>query len=232
MRYCIKCRAVLRETDDFCRNCGTKVGVAEQLTAEDSIALAQKLESKYRLLRESEEELADCEKELKRLGPATFKSAPRYSAFRFFWPSLIFSQLAGGGAAIVVLLIAVACGIDSDGLEAIESPLKLIIVLVAGVYLIIASIFARKKRDRLNAKIIEDENYQRERRRTLETRIIKIQSDIAYKEQDLRQYDNWIPDRMRNAESIRQARLRIESGELNNLYEAVLTYQNKLNKID
>ena len=48
MKYCINCHAELRDVDDFCRQCGTKVIASETYTSDESIEIAKTLEKNYR----------------------------------------------------------------------------------------------------------------------------------------------------------------------------------------
>lgn len=230
MNYCINCHAVLSEDDVFCKKCGTKIEHTANLSADESIALANELESKYSELKLINSEINDCQKDLPRYQLPDKR--PRYSAFRFFWPFLIYSQLAElvvGIIFIVILINGLLSGrlsteYDTDSLKTV---MMFFMLVAAAATVIFGGVYATRKRDRMNAKLAEEELPMMQKRSNIISRIGELNSKKSRLEYELKQYNSWIPVSMRNPSSIRKARLYIENGEAKDLYEAVMLCQNR-----
>ena len=230
MRYCINCHALLSEEDVFCKKCGTKVEYAEKLSSEESIALANELERKYSELHSIKSELDQCQKDLPRYQLPDKR--PRYSAFRFFWPFLIYSQIAELVVGIIFIVILVngllsgrmSTEYDTDSLKTV---MMFFMLVAAAATVIFGGVYATRKRDRLNAKLAEDELPLMQKKSNIISRIGELNNMKSHLEYELKQYNSWIPVTLRNPSGIRKARSYIESGEAKDLYEAVMLCQNK-----
>ena len=224
MKYCVNCHAELRDSDDFCRKCGTKVVVHEALTAEESIEIAKSIEKKLRELEEVNEEISGCERDLPRYTIPS--NSPRHSAFKFFWPFLIYSQIA----AFVVALIALFAFLGSGALytryfDAFESLVYLLAFIAEVVVLIIGGVYAPRKRNALNAQLAENESNMIQKRYNIESRLRELEARKNHIEFELKKYDGHIPPSMRNVSSIKKVRQYIEYGDARDFYEAVQMYQ-------
>ena len=156
MKYCVNCHAELRDSDDFCRKCGTKVVVHEALTAEESIEIAKSIEKKLRELEEVNEEISGCERDLPRYTiPA---NSPRHSAFKFFWPFL------GSGS------------LNTRYFDAFESLVYLLAFIAEVVVLIIGGVYAPRKRNALNAQLAENESNLIQKRYNIESRLRELEA--------------------------------------------------------
>ena len=214
------------EGDVFCKKCGTKVETVERLSPEESIALAKNLEKKYGEWDAVKDEISDLERDYKRyLLP---EKRPRYSAFRFFWPFLIYSQLAELGVCLIAILILLGGGFRSESsFDSLESGMYFFAFIAAAVTLIIGGVYATKKRDRMNSALIETEYSIMNKQKNIEARIIELKSRQKLLEQDLKQYNGWLPATLRNTHGVKKARAYIESGEARDLYEAAMLCQNR-----
>ena len=121
MAYCRNCGAQLNNDDVFCFKCGQAVdrnanedAVAENMydasaavpmSKEESIALAEKLKVEYSTIERLNKEVSENETALRR--PISL-SGRRYSAFRFFWPFLIYAYLALNAVLILGVIVASA----------------------------------------------------------------------------------------------------------------------------
>ena len=226
MRYCINCHAQLTDEDVFCMKCGTKVEVAERLSADESIALAKSLEQKYEQWGTLKDEIDELERELPRYQlPA---KPVRYSAFKFFWPFLIYSQIAQLVVCVIFIVVLFSSGSASrylDDTDSLKTIMTFFALLATGATLIIGGIYAGKKRDRKNSELIASENSVLDKKHKIESRLIELKSRRSILEQELRQYNGWIPVSMRSAFYIKRARSYIENGEASDLYEAVMLLQ-------
>lgn len=230
MNYCINCHALLSENDVFCKKCGTKIEYTPNLSADESIALANDLESKYNELELINSEINDCQKDLPRYQLPDKR--PRYSAFRFFWPFLIYSQLAELVVGIIFIVILVngllsgrlSTEYDTDSLKTV---MMFFMFVAAAATVIFGGVYATRKRDRMNAKLAEEELPMMQQKSNIISRIGELNSKKSRLEYELKQYNSWIPVSLRNPSGIRKARLYIESGEAKDLYEAVMLCQNR-----
>ena len=106
MPFCSKCGNELNVEDIFCSKCGFKSDFNEDadaaaaqdtsvdrpaMTKEESIALAEKLSKDYKTLERLNKDISDNETILSR--PADYQFRP-HSAFKFFWPYLIYAAIA------------------------------------------------------------------------------------------------------------------------------------------
>jgi hypothetical protein len=206
--------------------CGTKVEVAERLSADESIALAKSLEQKYEQWGTLKDEIDELERELPRYQlPA---KPVRYSAFKFFWPFLIYSQIAQLVVCVIFIVVLFSSGSASrylDDTDSLKTIMTFFALLATGATLIIGGIYAGKKRDRKNSELIASENSVLDKKHKIESRLIELKSRRSMLEQELRQYNGWIPVSMRSAFYIKRARSYIENGEASDLYEAVMLLQ-------
>ena len=220
MKYCINCHAELRDVDDFCRQCGTKVIASETYTSDESIEIAKTLEKNYREWEAIKDEINNCERDLPRYKlPA---NRPRYSAFRFFWPFLIYSQIAAVVVGLIVLFIALGSSSSSmDYYDVLKSLMYFFAFIAEAVVLIIGGVHARNKRDALNSQQIESERSVLQKQHNIESRIIELKSKKSRLEMDLKKYDGLIPPKMRNQFSMKKVRGYLESNEAHDLNEAL-----------
>ena len=224
MKFCINCHTELNDDDVFCKRCGTKVEAADLLSPEESIVLTRKLEKSYGEWEAIKNDLFDCQRDLPRYKlPA---NRPRYAAFRFFWPFLIYSQLAALAAGLTVFFLFLGSASSSyRALDILENATYVVAFIAEVVVLIVGGIYATRKRDNLNSQLLESERSILQKQHNIEARITELKSKRAVLERELKQYDGWLPVKMRNPHSIAKVRSFIERGEAKNLYEAVQMYQ-------
>jgi hypothetical protein len=99
--------------------------------------------------------------------------------------------------------------------------------VAAAATVIFGGVYATRKRDRMNAKLAEEELPMMQQKSNIISRIGELNSKKSRLEYELKQYNSWIPVSLRNPSGIRKARLYIESGEAKDLYEAVMLCQNR-----
>ncbi|PWJ71003.1 zinc ribbon protein [Ruminococcaceae bacterium R-25] len=218
MRICVNCNAELKDDDLFCKHCGLKV--AERLSKEDSISLASELEKRFAERTRIKREISDMEHEsLKYRLPS---KRPRYSAFRFFWPFLIWSQLAVVGVAIILIIFLFAGAFDNYSSDSIKALVYLLGIPAEGVTMIIGAVVARLKRDRLNMKLEEEEQIIINKQRNIEVRIAELRSILNQCEYNLPGLENRVPAFLRTEQGMRKVRMLLESGEAEDFDHAIL----------
>ena len=149
-----------------------------------------------------------------------------------FRPFLIYSQIAEAvvGAIFIVILIS---GLTSGRMnteydtDSLKTVMMFFMLVAAAATVIFGGVYATRKRDRLNAKLAEDELPLMQKKSNIISRIGELNNMKSHLEYELKQYNSWIPVTLRNPSGIRKARAYIESGEAKDLYEAVMLCQNK-----
>ena len=230
MKYCINCFAPLADDDDFCRKCGTKVEAFERISADESISLLNNIGNKYDEWVNLNNEIEQLEGELP-LYQVPDKR-PRYSAFRFFWPFLIYAQVAEVVVGIIFLIIAFSNGFADVELDTIRFFLYIFAFLAGGATLIIGGVYATKKRYAKNLVLVNAENDVVEKKRKIERRLGELMRRRNVLERELDQYNSCIPPAMRSSFHVKMLRASIENGEAKDLYEAVMLCHGKLNNLD
>ena len=204
MYFCRKCGFQLQNEDGFCPQCGeernesteVKESVSEPgvtateattpKTVEESIELADKLSNKYNALTHIKEEIADCETQLKR--NLNVAKAPRHSAFKFFWPFLIFASVACFIVTLIGAFIAVAT--NSEDTMTLSEFLG---VLAAGILLIAGGNRARSKRDALNSQIADEEYKHKKYCNELEKKLEDLKRRRAGLTKAVEEYNYLVP---------------------------------------
>jgi hypothetical protein len=218
MRICVNCNAELKDDDLFCKQCGLKV--ADRLSKEDSISLAAELEKRFAERMRIKREISDLEHEsLKYRLPS---KRPRYSAFRFFWPFLIWAQLAVVGVAIILIVFLFAGAFDNYSSESIKALLYLLAIPAEGITMAIGAVVARIKRNKLNMKLEEEEQVIVNKQRNIEVRIAELRSLLNNCEYNMPGLENRVPVFLRTEQGMKKIRMLLESGEAEDFDHAIL----------
>ena len=233
MAYCRKCGAQLKEDDVFCFMCGQPIdkqanadAVAElekaipapesarpSLSKEESIALAEKLRDEYSSIERLQRELGDNQTALQR---PVILSGKRYSAFRFFWPFLIYAYIALNAFYIIGMIIS-AGNNDETGIA-----FGFVIGLCAAVGLLIfGGIRAGRKRDMRNEEIAEEEDMILRRHKDLETRTSQIITKLNNKKRGVSEYQNLVPIKYRTKHYMDRVLILIQTDRAAGFYEAI-----------
>ncbi len=219
MRICTNCSAPLKDDDMFCKKCGQKA-VLGKLSLDESIYLASDLEKKYSERDRLKKELSDLEQESRRYKlPA---KRPRYSAFRFFWPFLIYSQFAVFVVCIIFIGILFGGGFGKMSTDAVKLELYLFGFIAEGATLIVGGVYASRKRDKLNQKLIEDEDVIFHKQRDIEAKIIELKGLLRTLEYGLKDFDRRVPIFLRNEKGMIKVRKLLEGGQAEDFDQAVI----------
>ena len=223
MRICVNCNAELKDDDLFCKQCGLKV--EDRLSKEDSLSLASELEKRFAERTRIKREISDLEHEsLKYRLPS---KRPRYSAFRFFWPFLIWSQLAVVGVAIILIVFLFAGAFDNYSSEGIKALVYLLAIPAEGVTMIIGAVVARIKRNKLNMKLEEEEQVIVNKQRNIEVRIAELRGLLRNYDYNTEDLEKRVPAFLRSEQGMRKVRMLLESGEAEDFDHAVLICKQK-----
>ena len=233
MAYCRKCGAQLKEDDVFCFMCGQPIdkqanadAVAElekaipspesarpSLSKEESIALAEKLRDEYSAIERLQRELGDNQAALQR---PVILSGRRYSAFRFFWPFLIYAYIALNAFYLIGMIISAGSN-DETGIA-----FGFVIGLCAAVGLLIfGGMRAGRKRDMRNEEIAEEEDMIRRRHKDLETRTSEIITKLNNKKRGVSEYQNLVPIKYRTKHYMDRVLILIQTDRAAGFYEAI-----------
>ena len=232
MAYCRKCGTLLKDEDVFCFMCGQAIDRGEtspvvdsfdedgtpilavpSMTKEESINLAEKLKAEYAAVEKLQRDISDNETVLKRpVNP----SGRRHSAFKFFWPFLIFAYIALNVIYLVGVLISSANN-DEGGMI---FSLFLGLAAAAGL-LIFGGVRAGRKRDRLNQQLADEEYQMRKRQNDLVTRNNELKTKLKNKKHELSQYQNMIPGKFRTKHYMERVLMLLQTGRAESFADAI-----------
>lgn len=226
MPFCNKCGNKLDEGDVFCSVCGAKVSITAQskgasgssqsndypdpapvMSKTESIALLEKLASKYGSLERTQKEIKDLEQAIEKT--TTYQAKP-YSAFRFFWPYMVYSAIA---AAIFVVLAFVVFPLFSVFIAAAY--------IVPIVLTIVGAVRARRLRERYNNDLFNSETNRRRKKREDEERLSQLRSNEKSLKKQLEKYDEMVPVNMRNKSRLTMAKRMLEMDKVHSFEEAM-----------
>ena len=229
MAYCRNCGAQLNDDDIFCFKCGQAVdrnanedAVAENMydasaavpmSKEESIALAEKLKVEYSTIERLHKEVSENETALRR--PISL-SGRRYSAFRFFWPFLIYAYLALNAVLILGVIFASA---DDTG-----SGYMITLFLAFGTavgLLIFGGVRAGRKRDSLNEELYWDEQNILKKQKDLENRTAELKVKLKNKKNDVAEYQKIVPSKYRTKYYMERVILLLQTDRATDFNDAI-----------
>lgn len=223
MKYCEKCGAGMPDDVLICPECcyskdsEETSGFAEELarlSTEESIALAEKLSADYEALNNLRAEISDDEQNLRRC--LNVDDKVRYSAFRFFWPYLIVSQVIAVLVMVIVILIAVA--FDNRNLVLAAESFAFIAMAVT---IIVGGVKARNKRDILNSNLIDNVRSKKKKAHDLSIEIEELKGKKKALEESLLKYRYVIPSALRNKSRMDMVKNMLVTGKAQGFTEAV-----------
>lgn len=209
MRICVNCNTPLRDDDVFCKTCGLKI--ENRLSLEDSIFLAKELEKKYAERDRLKKEISNLEIE-----SAKYRLPERrlrYSAFRYFWPFIIYSQLSCLVVGIVFVIILLNSRLIDMGEESLKTLITFFCFLAMGATIIFGAVYARIKRDRMNRKLEEEEQVRSNEQMKIEFKISELRGSLRNLEYNLKDYEKRVPEFMRYESGMKKVRQLLENGE-------------------
>ena len=235
MPFCPMCGEEIKADDLFCPRCGSRLSDTGPVTPfqapktpdtsalptedfsamskEESIKLTEQLGAKYNSLEKLQNEIKEL---VNSLNHSANYQVKRYSAFRFFWPYLIYS--------------AVACTICYILTGLTGSLFFLPGVVVLPVILIIVG--AVKSRNMREASNYDAANYAVTRAQKTEEEKKRLR-ELTAKEAKLRsqldKYNGIVPAQMRNKSKMLYAKKMLEMDKASNFAEAMNMLGQKMN---
>ena len=224
MAVCVNCGTELTGEDLFCPKCGSRNEITTdvvseaaaeyavpEMTKEESIVFAEKAQALYKNYERIKKEIEDNKSQLSRPGPDG--ELKRYSAFRFFWPYLIyavvalnvfylFAQLSARATGLALLLLAAA-------------------LIVPVILLIVGGVTARNKRDSANALAVRAVNDRRRHLEELKKETSVLETKRVKMAAELKEYEALIPLSHRNSASMSKVSLLLKSNKAETFTQAV-----------
>lgn len=223
MAYCSKCGAELSSGDVFCRQCGFRneiagdgaseaqdAVVAPVMTKEESIAFAEKLGEQYKSYERIMKEIEDNKAQLSMPEPGMVK---QHSAFKFFWPYLIYAVVSLNVCYLIANFLS-----RSTGLALFFLLLALVLPVV---FLIVGGTSSRRRRDELNQLAVSAANNRRKHLDELKGETAALERKAAKKASELKEYQSIIPLAYRNSASMAKAVLLLRSNKAETFTDAV-----------
>ncbi len=179
------------------------------MTKDESIALAEKLSRKYKEYEDIRQEIDDNKHELSR--PVNLEHKP-HAAFKFFWPFLIAS------AASILFFYFLVLIAGSVPLMIIFSILELVSPVVL---LIVGGTRARRLRDELNSREINQIRTRKKRIKDLTDRNIELEPKCAEIKKELDEYKELIPIASRSSARMEKVLKLLQTDKAGNFNEAL-----------
>lgn len=225
MPFCDKCGISLTSDDLFCPKCGNKINikpVAEEpaaavsvprISKEESIDLANKLIPSYDALEQLKAEIQEKEA----VFTAPLPTAPRHSAFKFFWPFIIVAF----AAYVIATLIFFALNVFSETREAATYIGGFVGLVAAAAILAGGGAYAKSKRDKLNNIEAAKVYTLRQKNEVLKKETSELKTRCSALKKSISKDEAAIPVRHRNKASMEKALALVQSGRAENLYDAL-----------
>lgn len=224
MAYCEMCGTELSNEDLYCPKCGAKnenianvvaespeEAAASVMTKEESIAFAEKLSNEYKSYERLKKEIEDNKAQLSRNTDTGMTKT--YSAFRFFWPYLIYAVVSLNVCYFIASLLSDSAGIAIFFLlGALGLPV---------VFLIVGGTRARRLRDESNRAAIEAAQNRRKHLDDLKTETAALDRKLAKKGAELKEYQSIVPLPYRDSGSMSKVVLLLRANKAENFDEAI-----------
>jgi len=179
------------------------------MTKEESIELAEKLRKKYKEYESLRKEIDENKHELSR--PVNLEHRP-HAAFKFFWPFLI----VAAGSVMFFYFLALIAGV---------LPLMILFVILEivspVVILIIAGKRARRLRDELNSREINQIRTRKKRIKDLTDRNGELEPKCAEIKKELDEYKELIPIPSRTSAKMEKVLTLLKTGKAEDFSSAL-----------
>lgn len=213
--FCNKCGNELDFDAAFCNICGTPVerdDKTSDLSVEESIALADKLKTRYAQVEKLEREVADNERKI--AGPLNITRG-EYSFFRFYWKFLVFAAIAFFVLDFITIIVAASSSSDGGAIA------MLILMFLAPIGILIAGIFVAGNRRRIeNEALAAGNDRVVQQRRELEEKTAELKRTLNTRKRDLDQFNDLVPPKFRKSSSMAQVKTLLAANKASNFMEA------------
>lgn len=193
------------------------------MTKEESIELAELLANKYSSLSKMKGEANNVKEELARAKKQSEKPVAKYSAFKYFWPYLIAAVVAeivvyfGGG-------LLLSMGTHTNDAYSVWQLLKFLTPIAV---IVIGLILAIRKRNSLNRVAVESHSTDLIREKRLEEDLEAKEKNIANFMETIKDYDDLIPEKLRQKIFMEKVKKMLESGEADDFSDAIAKISKK-----
>ena len=226
MPFCHKCGTKLADDSVFCYSCGAKVVVFGEssektdnvqvsaapkpvpaMSKEESIAFLEQLASKYNSLERVQKEI----KELEQSISSAVNYRPRsVSAFRFFWPFMVYSAIASTICCFLAVLLYQLFGFF------IFLAFALPVILT-----IVGAVRARAIRDQYNIDISNSAYQRRKKKEEDEVRLSSLHSKERSLRKQVEEHNDIVPVNMRSKNKLNMAKRLLEADKVTSFEEAM-----------
>lgn len=234
MPFCPMCGNEIKAGELFCSGCGNRLSGTKDvptyqalqtpdpsasqtedysaMSKEESIKLTEQLGTKYHSLEKMQKEIKELTDSLNH--SANYQTK-RYSAFRFFWPYLVY-------AAVACTIFYYATGLTRSLFFA---PL---ILIVPVILIIVGAVRSRKMREECN---YDAANYAVTRAQKMEEerkRLYELTAREARLRSQMDKYNGIVPVQMRNKSKMLYAKKMLETDKAGNFAEAMAMLDQKI----
>ena len=183
------------------------------MTKEESIALAERLKLEYASVEKLQKEISENETILKR---PVVTSGNRHSAFRFFWPFLIYAYLV----LVTAVIIGAILGNKYSTGRCFEIAF-FIGLAAAVVLLVIGRVLAGKKRNRINEALAKEEAQHHERQNDLAERTNELRIKLKNKRSEISEYQSIVPMKYRTKQHMDRVLKLLRAGNAESFSDAI-----------
>ena len=188
--------------------------------AEDPVKLADFLADKYDSMRRIENDIGICESAIAK--NQTFVEPARYSSFRFFVPFFIASIIEYILVSVFLTIQSFLMVSNGDPSGKLLNRTAIFIPLVFFMVIhVIGGIYARKKRDKLNAVIDDDIIYRARCCEDNQNKSMNLKARLTILQEDLSVYNDRVPIGLRKRTGMQKVKKLLESGKAKTFDEAV-----------
>lgn len=220
MPFCPMCGEEIRAADKFCPGCGCGLPGSETaspvasdsltedfsaMSKEESIKLTEQLGTKYHSLERVQREIKEL---VDSLNHSANRQPKRYSAFRFFWPYLVY-------AAVACTIFYYITGLTRSIFFA---PL---ILIVPVVLIIVGAVKSRKMREECNYDAANYEVTLSQKMEEQKKRLAQLIAREAELRSELDKYNGIVPVHMRNKSKLLYAKKMLETDKAGDFAEAM-----------
>ncbi|MBR4948122.1 MAG: hypothetical protein IKZ29_06165 [Clostridiales bacterium] len=180
------------------------------MTLEESIALAEKLQKGYAKMESIERDIASKRDEIRR--PLT--QYRRHSFFKFFWPSFIVADIS----FVVAILL---CPVFIEEFPKLYGLVILIVLLIPVAILVIGATVAKKKAREANKSIEYAQEDELNKKDELRDKVKELEHEYNSLSISVGSYSDIVPAAYRKSSAMARVKLLLQSGKADNFADAL-----------
>lgn len=172
------------------------------VTLEESIALAEKLQKGYAKMESIERDIASKEAEIRR-PPTKYR---HHTFMKFFWPSFVIADIA-------LIVIALIGPIFLNQYSEQFRLVLLICLLIPVTILVIGAIVAKKRAKEANLAVKYAQEDEMNKKKELRDKINELEHEYNSLSISVGSYSNLVPVDFRKSSSMARVKLLLQSGK-------------------